>query len=587
MPIGLDPIEATVNWTGPTSGAGPLNISWSITIGSGGLPPYQVVVDFENYVGGSFDWNSTSLNGTASLTVPDMYVAVAEVVDSSCDSVAASVFGPITVYPASGLNPVQISSSTAGGSVPLAVQYSVNGTRLGPNETMLWQTPVSWQGSGWSANTTYYRGGNYTASGCLVDATTAVWLACGTSSLVVATGSDLATGVVVGNGSQPVPITYYLNVTNASALPAHWVVDLWTENGTLLQTTSNNSTNSVTGNFGCGPADPTNPPDPTGVCTWTGSYLITASPNGTAEYVTEGTIWANLTELGNPVLWYPTLTYNESASNGSAPLNVTVNLTASNGLAPYQYWWAVFAASSAATNRTFYPTLNGNGSGWNGSAMALVFSFAKNGIYMIALTVVDSDKNPVFAYPPVIAVGVALAPPPPMVLSAAETNLTAAGTSGDRVGFVATVTGGEGPFTVQWAFGDGTYGSSLPGATVAHSYGTAGTYRPTVTVTDRFGATTTTALAPVNVAAGPATTPANHSTGPTGPVGHGNGASTAGGPPSLVATVPLGTLLLLVAALVIAAVGIYQAERYRTAENLVRGLESDAAAPPGEPPSEE
>ena len=50
--------------------------------------------------------------------------------------------------------------------------------------------------------------------------------------------------------------------------------------------------------------------------------------------MTGGTIWANLTENGSPVLWYPTVMYTESPTNGSAPLNVTVNVTASNGLAP-------------------------------------------------------------------------------------------------------------------------------------------------------------------------------------------------------------------------------------------------------------
>src|SRR5437879_12907427 len=47
------------------------------------------------------------------------------------------------------------------------------------------------------------------------------------------------------------------------------------------------------------------------------------------------------------------------------------------------------------------------------------------------------------------------------------------------VTFSSTATGGTGPYTVSWSFGDGSTGS---GATVAHSYSTAQTYTVTASV---------------------------------------------------------------------------------------------------------
>ncbi|MCI4369906.1 MAG: PKD domain-containing protein [Thermoplasmata archaeon] len=576
MPIGLAAINGSVTWTGNTTGATPLNLSWSIVIGGGGIPPYQTYVEIEPYVGGNLTWNSTNLTGNVSLTVPGMYVGFVEVVDSTCDAIGESLLGPVTVYDPSGLDPVQISASTAGGTVPLAVAFSLNLSRVPTNASMLWETPFSYDSDGWTINTTYYQPGNDTATGCLVNPTTGAWLACGNSSAVAVTGSDLTTAVSVGNGTLPVNITFWVNVTNGSALPAGWTVNLDTDNGTLLENASQNASTSLTGSFGCGPEFLTNPANAAGMCPWVASYFLEADPGGTPVYVTGGTIWANLTENGSPVLWYPTVTYTESPTNGSAPLNVTVNVTASNGLAPYQYWWAVVGASSALPNQTYFPTATGNGSGWNGSLLALSFSFPHLGIYRITVTVRDSDLNYVFLYPPVVPVGVALAPRP-LHVSTSEGAAAAAGPNATRVAFVANVSGGEGPYALQWTFGDGTYGSSLPGVPVTHTYASAGTFVPTVTVTDETGATQTSTLPAVVILPTPST--GNQSSpGTTGPS---HGASGNGGGPS--GWLSLGTDgwvggFLVLGALALVVVGAVQVERQRSAEQLVRRLESDTAS---------
>lgn len=59
---------------------------------------------------------------------------------------------------------------------------------------------------------------------------------------------------------------------------------------------------------------------------------------------------------------------------------------------------------------------------------------------------------------------------------------------GQSVTFNATASGGLPPYTFAWAFGDGATGT---GVTVAHAYGTAGTYTATLTAADSGGNTTT------------------------------------------------------------------------------------------------
>ena len=97
------------------------------------------------------------------------------------------------------------------------------------------------------------------------------------------TGSDLTTAVSVGNGTLPVNITFWVNVTNGSALPAGWTVNLDTDNGTLLENASQNASTSLTGSFGCGPEFLTNPANAAGMCPWVASYFLEADPGNSVS----------------------------------------------------------------------------------------------------------------------------------------------------------------------------------------------------------------------------------------------------------------------------------------------------------------
>src|SRR4029077_11381812 len=83
--------------------------------------------------------------------------------------------------------------------------------------------------------------------------------------------------------------------------------------------------------------------------------------------------------------------------------------------------------------------------------------------------------------------------------------------SGQAFAFPADAQGGTGPYTVQWAFGDGTYGSSVLGAPWTRVYGVLGTFVPRVTITDARGDVATATLEPVTVSFTP---PVDSSRGP-------------------------------------------------------------------------
>ncbi len=70
---------------------------------------------------------------------------------------------------------------------------------------------------------------------------------------------------------------------------------------------------------------------------------------------------------------------------------------------------------------------------------------------------------------------------------------------GDSVTFTATPTGGVGPYTIDWMFGDGQLAN---GTSVTHSYSSPGSFAVTAQVTDSLSGTATTALSVV-VSPGP------------------------------------------------------------------------------------
>lgn len=126
---------------------------------------------------------------------------------------------------------------------------------------------------------------------------------------------------------------------------------------------------------------------------------------------------------------------------------------------------------------------------------------------------------------------------------------TAVADGGTTVQFNATPSGGTGPFSYWWQFGDGT---AMPGELSAHAYVLSGSYPASVTVNDSAGASVFVRVW-VNISTasvGPVPPP------PTGTIGTGNSTGT-GSPPvtgpvsvqhdgdSLAASLPLGDAIVL------------------------------------------
>ena len=132
--------------------------------------------------------------------------------------------------------------------------------------------------------------------------------------------------------------------------------------------------------------------------------------------------------------------------------------------------------------------------GWNGSREYLPLDVPGPGAYSVTATLTDAVGIQAIA---TTFVDVDSAPP----LSATVNTTATDGPAPWTVAWTATIQGGAPPFTVQWAFGDGAYGSSYDLAPVSHTYPAAGGYLPTLTITDAAGQRVNLTLSSVNVSA--------------------------------------------------------------------------------------
>ncbi len=139
-----------------------------------------------------------------------------------------------------------------------------------------------------------------------------------------------------------------------------------------------------------------------------------------------------------------------------APEAVGFTSAVKGGTAPFGYQW-IFGDGSASI------------------AQDPSHAYATAGTYTVGLTVTDAVGTSFVANSLTINVHPSLG----VVASATPTS----GLARLKVTFVAAATGGLGPFTYSWSFGDGATGT---GPNVAHTY-EAGTYQPTLTVHDAAG----------------------------------------------------------------------------------------------------
>lgn len=139
--------------------------------------------------------------------------------------------------------------------------------------------------------------------------------------------------------------------------------------------------------------------------------------------------------------------------------SVSLAAVTSGGAGTYTELWSGLPGGCAGTGaaRTCVPDRPGN--------------------YSVRVTVTDSNGET--AISPLLAIVVAPA------LTAAPTDSVGTATPGESVTFSAAASGGTGPWTYAWDFGDGAFGA---GASVVHSYPAAGTYQVSLWVNDSTGA---------------------------------------------------------------------------------------------------
>jgi hypothetical protein len=578
-------VNFTVSTTpGNGSGPAPVNFTWNITVGGGGLPPFHAwVYAYTASVG----LNSFNVTGNFTFGQAGTWEIQILVEDATCTQEGAADLTVMAWNATLGPNPVAVTVTPSVATAPANVTY----TFAAPSVPAGWS--IYWVGLGFYPytaveNHTYYLPGTYNETACLVEPDGTDY-ACGTSDNVSVLGaSAIQYGVTVTAGPYPENVTFWSNITNASVFPNGTSTYIYAWNGTSgnsVQTT--NASANLTESVGCG-FPWTHWAVPLGMCEEIGWVVLTApagSPDDGDIAVLE--ISTNLTANGSPVNWWPSVSYTYGPSNGSAPLNVSINVSASYGLAPYTLTWTVAGDSGNGTGSVLYNVTFGTLYPWNGTLTTLTIPLTLQGYYWVGLEVEAANYGYAYFALPLVVVGNATIPPfVPLQITASETNSNGSATGNTSIGqsleFVAIPSGGDGPYNVQWSFGDGQFASSLPGDAVSHSYASAGTYVPTVTVTDARGVQVTSTLPTVTVVAGTSGGP-----GGLGSGGHGNGSGQGTFPVQVVGPGSSSTAswvfpaaVIVAAAFMMAGLLLSRREVGREGEALVAGLETDDRGSP-------
>lgn len=177
---------------------------------------------------------------------------------------------------------------------------------------------------------------------------------------------------------------------------------------------------------------------------------------------------------------------------GSAPLWVNATVNVAGGAGPFN-----LSLCFGTVDHTSPPAGCGAGTAanWSGSApLTFTHRYETPGNFSVVAVVSDASGAGSGATALVVVTAAG-------ALAVSASPSTTSGRAPLTVEFSESLTGGSPPLTVQWRFGDGTSGSGEVNGAVAHTYESAGTYTPSVTVTDGAGHRSSRTLAPIVVAA--------------------------------------------------------------------------------------
>lgn len=547
----LAPYNAT---EGFAPGPIPLNVT-AIPYARGGVPPYTEQWNFGD--------GSPTITATGPIHHTYTYAGVFEVSLTASDSAGSADAQGLEVrtWGAAGPDPIQINVSQASGLVPVTVTFEANASAAPAGAQFAWMVlpaaahstvnrtnltaTFDQPGGAWALLTTSYPNGTMFSQ---------------TESPVVLVNPRVNLSVAANTtlGVSPLSTTFWGNVSNISGVNYSTPYQIeWSFSDPIANASNNTAVGPVVHHtfnelYAELPVQ-AEVVDPSGVILAETSIEVTIDWNGSSSFPD------------------PILSMSVSPSNGTSPLSVNGTTFAFGGAAPYNL--SVYALGPLSPSGFGACAVIVQQPAWTGRSLSWAYTFNGSGDYRVYENIVDSSGvSGIFAT--AMAPVTVTSPGPIAPMSVQADRSVANGTGNATATFTARVLGGDPPYTVQWQFGDHTFGSSEPGRSFLHEYISPGSYTPILTVRDSRGDQAISALPPVVVAGSPGT---SSSQGPPGSFGPGSFA---------VLSTVAGRALVAIVALVVAAavVELWTIRRKRQGLRWVRELESECAAYEGPAP---
>lgn len=409
------------------------------------------------------------------------------------DSRGAYATAALTVTATSGGNPLTVDPYTGGGTTtgpaPLNISFFANPSGGSGGYTGIWEF-----GDGTAPQAaldiahTYQAAGVYTASIYVTDSAGAT--ANATVTITVTSGcSTCSLGLTVVARPTTVdmgdPVTFWANASGGA--PSY----------------------SATWGFG----DGSNASGTIAIHSYSAAGVYTAVVDvfDTAGHEVVGSVQVTVVACSGSCGAEPlAISLSSVPTSGSVPLKDSLLAEVSGGTAPYTLTFCFgdgtpcLAVDSASEGQ-----------------VAAAHTYTGVGTYTASVSVLDTAGGEASASTRVNVTGTT-----PLTVSAAEAPTN--GAAPLNVSFSWSIAGGSAPYTVQWSFGDGDYGSGVPGSSTFHIYQDSGYFVPILEVTDSAGASVNYTLATIHVSVPPAK-PTGLSAGSTATlVGLGVGAMMVG-----------------------------------------------------------
>jgi PKD repeat protein len=481
--------------SGNPSGYAPLNVSWTV-YASGGLPPYNITL----IVNLSPGWVVLGHGATGhyTFTNPGIFAVDLSVRDSApdCQHLGQGAF-EADVWGVGGPNPVHITALSTNGTVPFHDSFTLTVVGLAGSFNVSWIDGLN--SGGWGGtrfNDTFWMPASDNPVGACVYNATGALFACGVTYInVTGTGILQLSGSPL-NATSPYTAHASVNLSRLDQIPGpaqlscDWEVD----------SNSQSSAGSTPSWFNLTASPPAQSIESNS--TLTTLYNIVGSSTFVASIVSGSRTLAVAYETfvieprnGSLPPPEPVLSYSVSPSSGTAPLTVTVAARANGGVAPYPHLaFGTLGAGSVDPNGSRAPGWWTDLTTWNGSTAQATHTFPVPGNFTIIGVLADGAAGS----STVLASVSVLAPAAPKPLEV-EPRMVGAVSSDGIARFIANISGGTAPYSVQWTFGDGTLGSSVSNIATVHQFPGPGTYHPNVSVRDGRGAWANSTLPSVTI----------------------------------------------------------------------------------------